>query len=191
MSPVNDAYHKAGLLPAQHRIAMCQLAAAESDLVMVDTWEAAQADAQRSLVVLEHVQQAVQDHYRNAEVEDGHQQLEQQNSNSDISSAAKNKRNDAEMSASTHGGAQTSSQQQSGTQVSRCSALPLCAGMKSMHCEQVLFNRGLALMRLMPRYCKIMQCRHTNNTSVYSPGQNNACMRSRCPGVLHQARGLG
>lgn len=63
MSPVNDAYHKPGLLPAQHRVAMCQLAAAESDLIMVDTWEAAQPDAQRSLVVLDRVQQAVQDHY--------------------------------------------------------------------------------------------------------------------------------
>ena len=62
-SPVNDAYHKPGLLPSQHRIAMCQLAAAESDLVMVDTWEAAQAQAQRSLIVLQHVQHAVRAHY--------------------------------------------------------------------------------------------------------------------------------
>lgn len=42
---------------------MCRLAAAESDLVMVDTWEAAQAQAQRSLIVLQHVQHAVQEHY--------------------------------------------------------------------------------------------------------------------------------
>ncbi len=42
---------------------MCQLAAAESDLVMVDTWEAAQAQAQRSLLVLQHVQHAVREHY--------------------------------------------------------------------------------------------------------------------------------
>lgn len=62
-SPVNDAYHKPGLLPSQHRIAMCQLAAAESDLVMVDTWEAAQAEAQRSLIVLQHVQHYVREHY--------------------------------------------------------------------------------------------------------------------------------
>ena len=62
-SPVNDAYHKPGLLPSQHRIAMCQLAADESDLVMVDTWEAAQAQAQRSLIVLQHVQRAVREHY--------------------------------------------------------------------------------------------------------------------------------
>ena len=42
---------------------MCQLAADESDLVMVDTWEAAQAQAQRSLIVLQHVQRAVREHY--------------------------------------------------------------------------------------------------------------------------------
>lgn len=42
---------------------MCKLAAAESDLVMVDTWEAAQAQAQRSLVVLQHVQHAAREHY--------------------------------------------------------------------------------------------------------------------------------
>lgn len=78
MSPVNDAYHKPGLLPAQHRIAMCQLAAAESDLIMVDTWEAAQPDAQRSLVVLGRVQQAMQDRYSNPGASPGHQQLEQQ-----------------------------------------------------------------------------------------------------------------
>ena len=66
MSPVNDAYHKPGLLPAQHRIAMCQLAASESDLAMVDTWEAAQPDAQRSLMVLDRVQQAVQRHHDRA-----------------------------------------------------------------------------------------------------------------------------
>ena len=78
MSPVNDAYHKPGLLPAQHRIAMCQLAAAESGLIMVDTWEAAQADAQRSLVVLGRVQQAMQDHYSKPDADPGHQQREQQ-----------------------------------------------------------------------------------------------------------------
>lgn len=63
-SPVNDSYHKPGLLSSQHRIAMCQLAAAESDLVMVDTWEAAQAEAQRSLVVLQRVQRAMREHYQ-------------------------------------------------------------------------------------------------------------------------------
>ena len=120
MSPVNDAYHKPGLLPAQHRVAMCHLAAAESDLVMVDTWEAAQADAQRSLIVLEHVQQAVQDHYTNATVQDGHQQHEQQNNDSHDSGAADNMQNTAGKSESNCKGSQTLSQKQSGTQVGSC-----------------------------------------------------------------------
>ncbi len=53
---------------------MCQLAAAESDLVMVDTWEAAQEDAQRSLVVLQRVQHAVQAHYQSSDGNPNHQQ---------------------------------------------------------------------------------------------------------------------
>ncbi|GAQ77772.1 Nicotinate/nicotinamide mononucleotide adenyltransferase [Klebsormidium nitens] len=59
MSPVNDAYGKKGLLPAHHRIAMCRLAAADSDLLMVDPWEALQADFQRSIKVLKRIQQGV------------------------------------------------------------------------------------------------------------------------------------
>lgn len=43
---------------------MCQLAAAESELIMVDTWEAEQSQAQRSLLVLQRIQQAVQQHYK-------------------------------------------------------------------------------------------------------------------------------
>ncbi|GKE26042.1 nicotinamide/nicotinic acid mononucleotide adenylyltransferase isoform X1, partial [Tanacetum coccineum] len=39
MSPVNDAYKKKGLIPAEHRITMCQLACKSSEFVMVDTWE--------------------------------------------------------------------------------------------------------------------------------------------------------
>lgn len=35
MSPVNDSYGKAGLLPAAQRLEMCQLAASSSDLIMV------------------------------------------------------------------------------------------------------------------------------------------------------------
>lgn len=62
MSPVNDAYRKPELLSCEHRTAMCQLAAAESELIMVDTWEAEQPQAQRSLKVLQRVQQAVQEH---------------------------------------------------------------------------------------------------------------------------------
>ncbi|KAL0400592.1 UNVERIFIED_CONTAM: Structural maintenance of chromosomes flexible hinge domain-containing protein GMI1 [Sesamum latifolium] len=39
MSPVNDSYKKKGLIHAEHRIAMCNLACQSSDFVMVDPWE--------------------------------------------------------------------------------------------------------------------------------------------------------
>ncbi|MFS7922215.1 putative nucleotidyltransferase [Helianthus anomalus] len=55
MSPVNDAYKKKGLLPAEHRISMCQLACNTSEFVMVDTWEAKQSSFQRSLTVLSRI----------------------------------------------------------------------------------------------------------------------------------------
>ncbi|GKA94647.1 nicotinamide/nicotinic acid mononucleotide adenylyltransferase isoform X1, partial [Tanacetum coccineum] len=55
MSPVNDAYKKKGLIPAEHRITMCQLACKSSEFVMVDTWEAKQSSFQRSLTVLSRI----------------------------------------------------------------------------------------------------------------------------------------
>ncbi|XP_011023620.1 PREDICTED: nicotinamide mononucleotide adenylyltransferase-like isoform X5 [Populus euphratica] len=39
MSPVNDAYKKAGLISGEHRLQMCSLACESSDFVMVDQWE--------------------------------------------------------------------------------------------------------------------------------------------------------
>ena len=60
MSPVNDAYGKKGLLSSQHRVRMCQLAADDSPSVMVDAWEAAQPQYQRSLAVLRHVSSRLQ-----------------------------------------------------------------------------------------------------------------------------------
>lgn len=59
MSPVNDAYHKKGLVPAQQRVDMCRLAAETSDIVMVDSWEAQQTTYQRSLMVLQRVEEAL------------------------------------------------------------------------------------------------------------------------------------
>ena len=59
MSPVNDAYHKKGLAPAQHRMEMCRLASETSDIVMVDSWEAEQPTYQRSLMVLQRLEQAL------------------------------------------------------------------------------------------------------------------------------------
>lgn len=61
MSPVHDAYNKKGLAPAHHRVAMCQLAADTSSLIMVDSWEAAQEQYQFSLHVLQHLEHAVND----------------------------------------------------------------------------------------------------------------------------------
>ncbi|KAG2333192.1 hypothetical protein Bca4012_017158 [Brassica carinata] len=55
MSPVNDAYKKEGLLSAEHRVEMCNLACKSSDFIMVDPWEASQDSYQRSLVVLSRV----------------------------------------------------------------------------------------------------------------------------------------
>ncbi|KAK9160518.1 hypothetical protein Syun_006859 [Stephania yunnanensis] len=39
MSPVNDTYGKKGLIPANHRIQMCNLACRSSSFIMVDPWE--------------------------------------------------------------------------------------------------------------------------------------------------------
>lgn len=56
MSPVNDAYWKQMLAPGRHRVRMCQLAAADSDSIMVDSWEAEQRQYTRTLFVLQRVQ---------------------------------------------------------------------------------------------------------------------------------------
>ncbi|KAI9365410.1 hypothetical protein DFJ73DRAFT_807659, partial [Zopfochytrium polystomum] len=53
-SPVSSGYKKEGLAAYRHRVRMCQLAADDSDYLMVDPWEASQPDAQRTAVVLQH-----------------------------------------------------------------------------------------------------------------------------------------
>lgn len=55
LSPVHDAYGKAGLVASRHRVAMCRLAAEGSDFVMVDDWEAGRAGYTRTLRVLDSV----------------------------------------------------------------------------------------------------------------------------------------
>ncbi|KAF3453304.1 hypothetical protein FNV43_RR03744 [Rhamnella rubrinervis] len=52
MSPVNDAYKKQGLVSAEHRIQLCNLACKTSKFIMVDPWEAKQSTYQRTLTVL-------------------------------------------------------------------------------------------------------------------------------------------
>eukprot|EP00249_Psilotum_nudum_P014096 c24665_g1_i2 orf=164-931(-) len=59
MSPVNNGYGKVGLICAEHRIKMCQLATAESSFIMVDPWEAMQSSYQRTLTVLHRVKSAL------------------------------------------------------------------------------------------------------------------------------------
>ncbi|KZV31024.1 hypothetical protein F511_18128 [Dorcoceras hygrometricum] len=56
ISPVNDAYEKKGLVHAQHRVTMCDLACRSSNFIMVDSWEvASQETYQRTLTVLSRV----------------------------------------------------------------------------------------------------------------------------------------
>lgn len=55
MSPVNDAYKKRGLISAEHRIQMCDLARKSSEFIMVDPWEANQSTFQRTLTVLSRI----------------------------------------------------------------------------------------------------------------------------------------
>ncbi|WOL09996.1 hypothetical protein Cni_G18750 [Canna indica] len=56
MSPANDAYKKMDLLPAIHRVQLCELACRSSSFVMVDPWEAKQSSYQRTLTVLSRIQ---------------------------------------------------------------------------------------------------------------------------------------
>ncbi|KAB8346106.1 hypothetical protein FH972_023154 [Carpinus fangiana] len=54
-----DAYKKAGLAFAEHRIAMCRLATKESDWIMVDDWEASKAEYTRTALVLDHIEHEI------------------------------------------------------------------------------------------------------------------------------------
>ncbi len=53
LSPVGDGYKKKGLLPAQHRVNMCEAAASESTWIKCDSWEAKQEQHILTRVVLE------------------------------------------------------------------------------------------------------------------------------------------
>ncbi|KAI0009384.1 Nucleotidylyl transferase [Xylariaceae sp. FL0662B] len=55
LSPVSDAYKKAGLASSNHRVRMCELAVEEtSSWLMVDPWEAIQPDYMPTAKVLDH-----------------------------------------------------------------------------------------------------------------------------------------
>ncbi|KAK2664663.1 hypothetical protein Ddye_003237 [Dipteronia dyeriana] len=59
MSPVNDAYKKRGLISAEHRIQLCNLACKSSEFIMVDPWEANQDSFQRTLTVLSRIKKSL------------------------------------------------------------------------------------------------------------------------------------
>ena len=59
LSPVSDAYQKKGLVSANHRIEMCQLAVKESSWIMVDDWEAIKPEYTRTALVLDHFEHAI------------------------------------------------------------------------------------------------------------------------------------
>ena len=53
-SPTSDGYKKPGLASAKHRLAMCSLAVETSDWIMVDPWEASHQEWHRTVLVLKH-----------------------------------------------------------------------------------------------------------------------------------------
>ncbi|KAI9769100.1 MAG: hypothetical protein M1840_004451 [Geoglossum simile] len=59
LSPVSDAYKKAGLASAEHRIQMCRMAVNQTDWLMVDDWEATQKDYQTTAIVLDHFEHEI------------------------------------------------------------------------------------------------------------------------------------
>ena len=55
LSPCSSAYGKAGLLPGEVRLAMCELATADLPWVKVSGWELAQREWSRTVTVLAEV----------------------------------------------------------------------------------------------------------------------------------------
>ncbi|KAL2044800.1 hypothetical protein N7G274_002575 [Stereocaulon virgatum] len=54
LSPVSDAYKKAGLVSAEHRLRMCEIAVETSDWIMVDSFECVQKEYTPTAQVLDH-----------------------------------------------------------------------------------------------------------------------------------------
>lgn len=68
LSPVNDAYKKAGLAPFPDRLAICEAALADHPWLAVDPWEGLQSDYIRSFYVLEHIITEVRNFYKRPEI---------------------------------------------------------------------------------------------------------------------------
>eukprot|EP01133_Synstelium_polycarpum_P014800 gene14800-17499_t len=71
MSPVGDAYKKATLIPAAHRIEMCKRALDSSEWLMMDTWESSNTTFTPTRQVLAHVESSIRelgDHHADVQV---------------------------------------------------------------------------------------------------------------------------
>lgn len=72
LSPVGDAYKKAGLVAARHRLRMCEVATEEdSDWLMVDPWEGMREEYTPTAKVLDHFYHEVNDVLGGVEGVDG------------------------------------------------------------------------------------------------------------------------
>lgn len=72
LSPVGDAYKKAGLVAARHRLRMCEVATEEdSDWLMVDPWEAMREEYTPTAKVLDHFAREVNEVMGGVEGTDG------------------------------------------------------------------------------------------------------------------------
>lgn len=72
LSPVSDAYRKAGLASAEHRVAMTRIATEQSSTWLdVDPWEAIQKEYQPTALVLDHFEHEINGVQRGIATEDG------------------------------------------------------------------------------------------------------------------------
>ncbi|KAL8965025.1 MAG: hypothetical protein Q9183_004073 [Haloplaca sp. 2 TL-2023] len=72
LSPVSDAYRKAGLASADHRIAMTRIATEQSSRWLdVDPWEAVQKQYQPTAIVLDHFEHEINVVQRGVATRDG------------------------------------------------------------------------------------------------------------------------
>lgn len=71
LSPVGDAYKKAGLASSVHRLRMCEVAVEHGSWIMVDPWEATQTEYIPTAQVLDHFDHEINDVLGGAERPDG------------------------------------------------------------------------------------------------------------------------
>ncbi|KAL8834610.1 MAG: hypothetical protein Q9170_003686 [Blastenia crenularia] len=72
LSPVSDAYRKAGLASAEHRVAMTRIATEQSSTWLdVDPWEAVQKEYQPTALVLDHFEHEINVVQHGIATEDG------------------------------------------------------------------------------------------------------------------------